>query len=401
MVHGVEVLNQTARGNEAMVGRVRRVAIVGGGIGGLCAAASLGRAGFEINVYEQAEELREVGAGITVWANAVGVLRKLGLAEELIRRGSKIRHAVIRTAAGRKLSESRPEDLERLTGEPTVAIHRAELHELLLSSLPKGTVRLGAKCSQIEQEADAVTVRFSDGTTATADLLVGADGINSAVRRQLFPDAKLRYAGYVSWRGIVTAAREIAEGETSESLGCGSRFGIVPIGQGRVYWYATANTPAGLAQTPEERKKFLLRRFAGWHRPVAQLIEATPDEAVLLNDIYDIKPMRSWHSGSVVLLGDAAHPTTPNMGQGACMAMESALMLARCLASATDLETALSLYERERMPRTAWVTKQSRVAGRVGQVEGRLACAARDLLLACMPAALMRKTLERAVRFEA
>lgn len=384
-----------------VAGIVRRIAVAGGGIGGLCAAVALARAGFEVAVYEQAEELREVGAGLTIWPNAVRVLRKLGLAEELLRRGSRIRRAALRTSGGRTLAESRPERLERLTGEPTVAVHRADLHGLLLSALPAGAVRLGAKFATSEEGAGGVTVRFGDGRAERADLLIGADGINSAVRRQLFPEAQLRYSGYAAWRGVVEAAPGIAEGATSESLGRGARFGIVPIGRGRVYWYATANTPAGVMQGGGDRKEFLLRRFSNWHTPVEQLIEATPRDVVLRGDIYDLEPMRSWHRGRVVLLGDAAHPTTPNMGQGACMAIESAYTLARCLSRAEDLGAALTRYERGRMPRTAWITRQSRAAGRVGQVEGRIASAARDLLLAVTPDALMRRTLERAVRFEA
>lgn len=382
------------------MGGVRRVAIVGGGIGGLCAAVALRQSGAEVAVYEQADELREVGAGLTLWPNAVGVLRRLGLADELVRRGAKIRRAAVRTSGGRVLAESEPEELERLTGDPTIALHRAELHGLLLSALPADVVRLGAKFVAAEQTPAGVTARFTDGRAADADLLVGADGVNSAVRRQLFPAVKPRYAGYTSWRGVAPTCEGVVEGFTSESLGRGSRFGIVPIGGGRVYWYATANAPAGELQPPAERREFLLRRFDGWHTPVTRLIESTPEGLVLRNDIYDIEPMRSWHGGRVVLLGDAAHPTTPNMGQGACMALESAFTLARRLGEAGEVEGALLDYERVRMARTAWVTRQSRAAGRVGQAESRLACAARDLLLFLAPDALMRRTLERAVCFD-
>ncbi len=158
--------------------------------------------------------------------------------------------------------------------------------------------------------------------------------------------------------------------------------------------------PAGQTQEQGERKGDLLRGFEGWHEPVERLIESTPDAQILRNDIYDIEPMRSWHAGRVVLLGDAAHPTTPNMGQGACMAIESAYTLARSLSEAVEVEGALVAYEKARMKRTAWVTRQSRLAGRVGQVEGRVACAARDLLLSVAPKSLMRRTFVRAVSFE-
>jgi 2-polyprenyl-6-methoxyphenol hydroxylase-like FAD-dependent oxidoreductase len=193
----------------------------------------------------------------------------------------------------------------------------------------------------------------------------------------------------------------MALGVTSESFGCGARFGIVPIGRKRVYWYAVANAPAGRTQEPAEQRDYLRRRFGGWHRPIEALIESAMAEKILHNDIYDIKPMSEWSRGRAVLLGDAAHPTTPNMGQGACMAIESALVLARCLARGDNLEASLRRYEQERMPRTAWVTNQSWKIGRVGQLENRLACVLRDFVIGVTPDFVIKKQLSRAVSFEA
>ena len=383
-----------------MAGVVKRVIIIGGGIGGLCTAIGLHRNGIDVVVYEQAEVLSQVGAGLTIWPNAIKTLRKLGLADSVIGTGSKIERGQIRTADGRTLSRSEPGELERLFGEPTVAIHRADLHDILLSALPAGNVRLGAKCANFEQEADGVTVRFAGGHTDRADLVVGADGIHSAIRRQLFPEVRLRYSGYTAWRGIVATRDEVALGVTSESWGCGSRFGILRVDKERVYWFATANAPAGQTLTAHERKSFLRQRFQGWHHPVEMLLESTPAEEILHNDIYDLKPSRHWGKGRVVLLGDAAHPTTPNMGQGACMAIESSLVLARCLSHEDDLAGAVGRYETERMPRTAWITEQSWKIGRIGQMENPLGCRVRDFLLSMAPAKVTRKTLERAAGYE-
>jgi FAD-dependent urate hydroxylase len=383
-----------------MASVVERVIIIGGGIGGLCTAIGLRRIGVAAVVYEQAEVLSQVGAGLTIWANAIKVLRKLGLADAVINAGSQIEHGAIRTAGGRTLSRSEPGDMERLFGEPTVAIHRADLHDILLSALPAGTVRLGAKCTGFEQGKDSVTARFAGGHSDRADLLVGADGIHSGIRRQLFPEARLRYSGYTAWRGVVATRDEVALGVTSESWGCGSRFGILRVDKERVYWFATANAPAGRTLTPAERKRFLRQRFRGWHHPVELLLESTPAEAILHTDIYDLKPLGRWGEGRVVLLGDAAHPTTPNMGQGACMAIESSFVLARCLSREGDLAGALRRYETERMPRTAWITDQSWKIGRIGQLENPLACRARDFVLSIAPAGVMRKTLERAAGYE-
>jgi 2-polyprenyl-6-methoxyphenol hydroxylase-like FAD-dependent oxidoreductase len=383
-----------------MSGVYKRVIVLGGGIGGLCTAVSLRQIGVDVVVYEQAEVLSQVGAGLSIWANAIKALRKLGLADGVIRAGSKIERGRICTASGRILSLSDLGELERLCGEPTVAIHRADLHEILLSALPAGTVRQGAKCIGFEQEAEGVRVRFAGGHTDRADLVVGADGIHSAVRQQLFPKVMLRYSGYTAWRGVVATRDEVALGVTSESWGFGSRFGIVRVDKERVYWFATANSPAGISQTAAERKSFLRQRFQGWHHPVELLLESTPAEAILHNDIYDLKPMEHWSAGRVVLLGDAAHPTTPNMGQGACMAIESSLVLARCILQEGDLPRALRRYETERMPRTTWITDQSWKIGRIGQLENPLACRVRDFLLRITPARIARKTLERAADYE-
>lgn len=383
-----------------MAGVSKRIIVLGGGIGGLCTAIGLRQIGVDVIVYEQAEAPSQVGAGLTLWANAIKVLRKLGLADAVINAGSKIERGQIRTADGRVLSLSDPGELEQLFGEPTVAIHRADLHEILLSALPAGTVRLGAKCTGFEQKAEGVSVRFDGGHTDHAELVVGADGIHSAIRRQLFPEVRLRYSGYTAWRGVVATRDEVALGGTSESWGCGSRFGIVRVDQERVYWFATANAPAGISQTAAERKSFLRQRFHGWHHPVELLLESTPAEEILHNDIYDLKPLERWSEGRVVLLGDAAHPTTPNMGQGACMAIESSLVLARCLLREGDLSRALRSYETARMSRTKWITDQSWKIGRIGQLENPLACRVRDFLLRITPDRVTRKTLEKAAGYE-
>lgn len=216
----------------------------------------------------------------------------------------------------------------------------------------------------------------------------------------MFPEVSLRYSGYTAWRGVVATRDEAALGITSESWGCGSRFGIVRVDQERVYWFATANAPAGISQTAAERKSFLRQRFRGWHHPVELLLESTPDGEILHNDIYDLKPIEHWSKERVVLLGDAAHPTTPNMGQGACMAIESSVVLARCLSQEGDLPRALRRYETERMSRTAWITDQSWKIGRLGQLENRLACRVRDFLLRITPDRVTRKTLERAAGYD-
>jgi 2-polyprenyl-6-methoxyphenol hydroxylase-like FAD-dependent oxidoreductase len=379
---------------------IKRAIVTGGGIGGLCAAIGLGQIGVETAVYEQAESFSLVGAGLTIWANAIKALRRLGVADAVIRAGTKIERGKLLNVHGRTLSCSQPGGLEQRFGEPTVAIHRADLHRILLDALPPGTVRPGARCTSFEQSEAGVTVRFAHGQTEVADLLIGADGIHSVIRQQLFPELALRYSGYTAWRGVVTTLDEVALGMTSETWGCGARFGIVPLDKTRVYWFSTANTPPGKIFTPAGRKSHLLERFKGWHHPIEHLIESTRAEEILHNDIYDLAPHRQWGRGRVILLGDAVHPTTPNMGQGACMAIESSLVLARCLAQEHDLNSSLRRYAAKRQPRTAWITNQSWNIGRIGQIENPLACRMRDFLASITPTSLMMRQLEKAAGYE-
>jgi 2-polyprenyl-6-methoxyphenol hydroxylase-like FAD-dependent oxidoreductase len=379
---------------------MKRIIVIGGGIGGLCTAIALRKVGIDAVVYEQAEQLDEVGAGLTIWTNAVKALRSIGLADEVINAGKKIRRGEVRTPKGTVLTRTPFQELERLFGEPSVALHRADLHRVLLDALPSDSVRIGMKCVGFKQDKDKITVSFSDGNREEADFLVGADGIHSVVREMLFPEISLRYSGYTVWRGVVNWENEIDLKTTSETLGRGSRFGIVPIGGKRIYWYATANTPAGQKQTPAERKKYLLAQFKDWHQPIERLIESTPEKFILHNDIFDIAPLKCWHNNRVVLLGDAAHPTTPNLGQGACLAIESAVVLARCLSQTDDWAAALRRYEIERMPRTAWINEQSWRTGKIGQLEGRLSCTLRNFILRATPHFIMRKPLEKAVGFQ-
>ncbi len=331
----------------------KRAIIIGGGVGGLCTAIALRRIGLEATVYERADMLGDVGAGLVVAANAIRALRRLGLADEAIAAGSKIKLAQIRTSAGAALSATDMSQYETRFGAPSIAIHRAALHKVLLDALPAGTVRLGARCTRVEQDPAGVTAHFEDGTTDRAEMLIGADGLRSIIRQQLFPQVPLRYSGYTAWRGAVTSRDEVALGITSETWGRGQRFGIVRMGAEKIYWFATANTPPGVTYPPDEQKSWLLKIFGGWHHPIGPLLEATPANVILHNDISDFAPLSQWSVSRITLLGDAAHATTPNLGQGACMAIESADVLAQCVSQTGDITAAFKAYESRRRPRTA------------------------------------------------
>ncbi len=378
----------------------KKIIIIGGGIGGLCTAIALQNNGFDVTVYEKVKKLGEVGAGLTLWSNAIKVLRELGVADAVICAGSKVNSSQIRASNGAMLYDAHMGEMEAQYGEPVVAIHRAALHEILINALNPNTLKLGIDFIKFEQNEKDVTVYFDNGESDTADLLIGADGIHSAVRKQMFPEIQLRYSGYTAWRGVVETENEAALGLTSESWGRGARFGIVRVDRKRVYWFATRNQSMSEQATGEQKKSKLLNIFNKWHKPIDHLLDATPAEMILQNDICDIAPFASWTNGRVTLLGDAAHPTTPNMGQGACMAMESAYVLARALSEEPDYKSALKRYENERHERTAWITNTSWSIGKGGQVENPLVIGLRNFLVKITPAGAMQRNLHQAAGYD-
>lgn len=379
---------------------MKKIIIIGGGIGGLCTAIALQQHGFEVKIYEKVNKLGEVGAGLTLWANAIKILRKLGVADLVTSIGAEIEHSKLLTSRGEVLSAAGIEHLKKSLGEPVVGIHRAALHDILMHAIEPNTLRLGMPFIRYEQKDDLVTAYFENGHTDSADLLIGADGIHSAVRKQMMPNLRLRYSGCSAWRGVVETESASALGLTSESWGRGQRFGIVRVDQRRVYWFATNNQPAGEQLSGEERKAKLLRLFQDWHTPIRDLLEETSSDVILQNDLYDIPPFAPWTQGRVTLLGDAAHPTTPNMGQGACMAIESAYVLSRCLKEQPSPQSALRRYEVQRHPRTAWITNTSWQIGTVAQWQNPILCALRNFVFRMIPAKLTQLGLRRAADYD-
>jgi 2-polyprenyl-6-methoxyphenol hydroxylase-like FAD-dependent oxidoreductase len=366
-----------------------KVVVVGGGIGGLCATIALRRAGIEVIVIEQAPVLREVGAGLTLWPNAYTALSRLDIADAVWAAGAAAGALDLRTAQGRLLVRYQARDA------PFLAIHRADLQDVLARAAGEEAVRLGVTCTGFVDDGLAVAARLADGSEERGDALVGADGINSRICAQLFPKARPRYAGYVTWRGVADdSAGSVAGGAITESWGPGSVFGFGRVAGGRAYWYATKNAPPGQSDPPEGRKQEILERLRGFTEPAQTLIAATDETTIVRNDIFDRRPLRRWSVGRATLLGDAAHPMTPNLGQGAGQAMEDAVVLADCLRSCRDLPSALRAYESRRIGRTRMVVRESRRTGRLVQMDGRLARGGRDLVFRSVPTRLQRRRLD-------
>ena len=361
-----------------------RVVVVGAGIGGLSTAIGLRQAGHEVVVLERAPRIEAVGAGITLFANAMDALARLGVRDAVAERGAPAKRSAILTREGDRLSEL-PADL--LQG--TFAVHRADLQAALADAA--GEVTLGVDVTAVEQDGEAVLARGADGSEHRADLVVGADGVNSRVRAS-FVEAPVHYAGYTSWRGISPVT--IESGSFTESWGVGERFGLVDIGHGRTYWFATKNSREGGSDDAGGRKAELARRFAGWHDPIADVIAAADETAILRNDVYYLDSLGIWSSGRVVLLGDAAHATTPGVGQGAAMAIEDAVVLSERLPPEGDPAGTLAEYEAIRRPRTDSVLKMSRRADRAAQLASPIGCRLRNAAVRLMPAGAQRRQLE-------
>jgi 2-polyprenyl-6-methoxyphenol hydroxylase-like FAD-dependent oxidoreductase len=376
--------------------------IVGGGIGGVAAAVALRRVGIECEVFEQAEELREVGSGLTLWANAIQALRTLGVAEALLPLGSRVDRMQFRAWSGRVLTEMPLAELEKKLGVPVnVIVQRADLLRGLTRLVDSGRVHCRARCVGVQHHDGRVTARFVDGRQVDADLLVGADGLHSVIRSHLHGNANPRYAGYTCWRGLAECETKALPANAGfEAWAPGARFAVHHCGPGRVFWYATRNVAEGSPDAPDGRKAEVRRLFQNWHQPIPEVIEATPAPGILRNDIMDRKPLARWGRGRMTLLGDAAHPTTPNLGQGACQALEDAVVLADSLRQSGDVEPALRLYEQQRQRRTAAITNVSWRLGRVCQWENPLACWLRNTLAQLLPVSGGLRFMERILRHD-
>ncbi len=363
------------------------VAIAGAGIGGLTLAIALRRRGVPVTVLERAPELRPVGAGLGLGPNAIAAFRRLDLAEAIGNAGAAIRRSALLDTRGSALgSEMDVERLARDVGAPLVALHRTRLHDVLLAALGPGIVRLDFAVVGFERSGGRVVVTSSTGERVEADLLVGADGLHSPVRAQIIADGPPRYSGYTSWRGVTTAGSVPAPPLMTESWGAGERFGIVDIGFGEIYWFAVANAAAGGRDGDVHQE--LLARFAGWHEPIAAIIAATSADRIVRTDISDRDPIERWHDGAVVLLGDAAHPMTPNLGQGAGQAIEDAVVLDLCLAREGSIEAALKRYEARRVPRANAIVLASRRVGAVGQLQHAAAVWLRNVGMRLTPSSV-------------
>ena len=375
-----------------------KVVIVGGGISGLALAALLRKGGTPHVVAERAPEFGPVGAGIILQPNAAKALRAAGIADGILSRGEPMQRMEIRDSKGALLSSMDTGVFEHAFGAPVTAFHRATLHQALLDLVDPAALHANFDARSFDETPGGVVLRAASGEELTGTVLIGADGLHSVVRRQLLNDGPPEYSGYTSWRGVTARGSLWPAGHMCESWGRGARFGLVAIDGGRLYWFATANENAG---GRDASKADLLRRFEGFHDPIRAVLESTPDHAILRTDVADRTRAPFWSQGRAALIGDAAHPMTPNLGQGGCQGIEDAVIMGRCLAGAADVGAAFRRYESLRLDRASRVVREARRFGAIGQLENGLIRKMRDLALRATPLSLTLRSVRWLYEFEA
>ena len=330
--------------------------VIGAGIGGMSAAIALEKAGIETTVFEAVKEMKPVGAAISIWPNGVKCLNALGMKEPLRALGGNMAFMAYNDGhSGNTLTRFSMTPLVQQVGEYPYPVARAELQAMLIDTYGRARIQFGKRVTQVEQTDAGVTAWFDDGTQTSGDFLVAADGTHSVIRHYVLGESvERRYAGYVNWNGLVTIDESIAPADQwTTFVGEGKRVSLMPVSDNRFYFFFDVPLPKGLAEDRATLKNDLRGYFEGWADPVQHLIDNINPDTTNRVEIHDIEPFSRFVKGRVALLGDAAHSTTPDIGQGGCAAMEDAVVLAQTLAAhSLGIEDALLRYEARRVERT-------------------------------------------------
>lgn len=366
-----------------------KTAIIGAGIGGLTTALALKQNGQQAIIYEGVPEIKPVGAGIILANNAMQVFQKLGLQEKIEKAGNKISCMKITDPQLNNISVVDLSAYEKKYSVQNVAIHRGELQKILVNEVGYNNINLSKRLLKIEK-SELFKLTFEDNSTTESNIVIGADGIKSVVRNQLFEENKLRNANQKCWRGICEMdLPQKYDQELNEAWGKGKRFGFVKIGKQKVYWYALADS-----KNIKQDEVDLGAMFSEFHSDILKIISAADKGQVIINDIIDLKPIYKWQSENVCLIGDAAHATTPNMGQGACQAIEDAFVLSECLHK-YGIVKAFSEYQKLRLPKAHRIVKTSWIIGKMAHLQNPVFIGLRNQILRLMPSSVNRRQNEQ------
>lgn len=372
--------------------------VAGAGVGGLTTAIALRAKGIEVEVFETAPESRTSGGGLGIACNATKVLAALGIDLPAAGIGRVCERFTLHTARGRLMRELPIASIAAELGSPVVNVRRADLVSLLRDRAGDTPVHYGTEVVGYERVRDGVSVACADGRTVTGDLLVGADGIRSAIRTRVVGREPVNEYGYVCWIATVPFEHpRLPPGGAAHYWGRGQRFGLIDIGGGHVYWWGTKNIPAGHAATTKDD---VLRSYAGWADEVREVISRTPDADIVTVPAQDRTFADRWGDGPVTLVGDAAHPMLTSLSQGAGSSVEDGYALAHHVAHATGVVAGLRAYESARRERTRWLVTASRRLSRTEQLEHPVAVGLRDLVIRYAPASAVRKQNIAPMRFQ-
>jgi 2-polyprenyl-6-methoxyphenol hydroxylase-like FAD-dependent oxidoreductase len=367
----------------------KQILVIGAGISGLATAVALQRRNHEVTVIEERTETSS-GAGISIWPNALAALDEIGVGNAVREAGGRVTAGALRWRNGTWLRHPAPERLVKALGEPLVVIRRSALTKVLADALADGTVHTGLSAVELVATTDGVRLALSDSTMREAAAVIGADGARSIVARHLNGALAHRYAGYTAWRGV--ASHAIDPDIAGEVLGPGVEFGHVPLGANRTYWFATERAPAGRV-APEGELSYLRARFASWADPIPAVLAATDPDDVLRNDLYDRDQARQWSRGPVVVVGDAAHPMRPHLGQGGCQGLEDAAVLARFVDADDNLAAAFARFAAFRRPRVRPLVRESKLIGQLVNMRPGFLSGLASRATVLMPEALVTRHL--------
>lgn len=344
-----------------MVHELEDVSIIGAGITGLAVGIALLQRGATVRIFERELFLSETGAGIWMPPNAMEVLGLLGVADEVKQAGVAIRSAELRDYCAGLLHRI---ETKNSAGLFNIFIHRRRLQSILAAHMPSETIRFGHELVAIRNDEDRISLQWSDSRMDRALMVIGADGIRSAVRRCLFPNAQPRYSGQTSWRAVVSIDQppEFLQ-DSFEYWAPGARFGYSAISNDQLYWYATADAPPGRKESSKELKDLLTRMAALFPGPIPEFVSNTRADDIICTDLWDLPRLKRWHDGPIILLGDAAHAATPNLGQGAAQGLEDAWTFSRCVARESSLASAFAELEKERHERATALVERARRLG--------------------------------------